>query len=241
MTESVRLSKYLADRFSCSRREAENYVQGGWVRVDGQIIEEPGLRIEPHQKVELATNARSEDHKPVTILLNKPEGYGTGSGGRPAGGLITAENQAQDDRSDRQLVKMDLKDLNLLMPLGTDTCGLIVFTQEYGIARKLTDDSAKIEQEYVVEVVGELSASGLKQLNHGLSWRGAPVAPMKVSWQSDTRLRFALKNPQPGLIADMCRQVGLTVVSIKRIRIGRLPMAGLPSGQWRYLLGYERF
>jgi 23S rRNA pseudouridine2604 synthase len=136
---------------------------------------------------------------------------------------------------------MDLKDLNLLMPLGTDTCGLIVFTQEYGIARKLTDDSAKIEQEYVVEVVGELSASGLKQLNHGLSWRGAPVAPMKVSWQSDTRLRFALKNPQPGLIADMCRQVGLTVVSIKRIRIGRLPMAGLPSGQWRYLLGYERF
>lgn len=241
MTDSVRLSKYLATRFACSRREAENYVQGGWVRVDGQIVEEPGLRIEPHQEVELAKNARAEDHKPATILLHKPVGYGAGPGAKPVLELIASANQAPDDRSGRHLVKMDLKGLDLFMPLAAGDSGLVVFSQEYGIARKLVDDAAKIEQEYIVEVAGELSADGLKKLNHGLSWRGAPLPPIKVSWQNETRLRFALKNPPAGLIADMCRQVGLKVLGIKRLRIGRLPMAGLPAGQWRYLLGYERF
>lgn len=241
MTESVRLSKYLADRFSCSRREAENYVEGGWVRVDGQIIEEPGFRIDPHQKVELAKNARAQDHKPATILLHKPAGYGDGDQARPALELIEAANLAPDDRSGRHFVRRDLRGLELVTPLEPQASGLIVFTQELGIARKLVEDAAKVEQEYIVEVAGELSADELKRLNHGLSWRGAPLPPIKVSWQNETRLRFALKNPPAGLILDMCQQVGLTVLGIKRIRIGRVPMSGLALGQWRYLLGYERF
>ena len=64
---------------------------------------------------------------------------------------------------------------------------------------------------------------------------------MKVSWQNETRLRFALKGVKPGQIEHMCRMVNLTVVSMKRIRIGRVPMASLPAGQWRYLHDYERF
>ncbi|NYT63788.1 RNA-binding protein [Alcaligenaceae bacterium] len=239
MTETVRLSKYLATRFSCSRREAENYVQGGWVRVDGRVVEEPGLRIEPHQQVELAANACHDDHKPATILLHKPVGYGEGA--RPLSDLIVPANQVGTDRSGRHLVKLDLSGSELLMPLAADACGLVVFTQEYGIARKLLDDATKLEQEYVVEVAGELSEEGLKRLNHGLSWRGAPLPSIKVSRQSENRLRFAIKHPPAGLIADMCRQVGLKALNIKRLRIGRLPMAGLPAGQWRYLLGYERF
>lgn len=241
MTESVRLSKYLADRLSCSRREAENYVEGGWVRVDGQLIEEPGFRIEPHQHVELAGNASAQDHQPASILLHKPVGYGSGAGARPALDLINATNQAPDDRSGRHLVKRDLNGLELVMPLPVDASGLVVFTQEHGIARKLLDDAAKIEHEYIVEVAGELAPEGLKRLNHGLSWRGVPLAPIKVSWQNETRLRFALKNPPTGLIPDMCRQVGLSVTGMKRIRIGRMPMSKLQAGQWRYLLGYERF
>ncbi|HEY9278519.1 MAG TPA: rRNA pseudouridine synthase [Eoetvoesiella sp.] len=241
MTESVRLSKYIADRFSCSRREAENYVEGGWVSVDGQVVEESGFRVEPQHEVRLAKDARAEDHKPVTILLHKPTGFGGGTEARPILDLLVAANQSPEDRSGRHLVKRDLRELDLVMPLDPDASGLVVFTQEYGIARKLLQDAAKIEQEYVVEVSGELSADGLKKLNHGLSWQGVPLAAIKVSWQNETRLRFALKNPPPGLIPDMCRQVGLQVLSIKRIRIGRLPMSGLPLGQWRYLLGYERF
>ncbi len=241
MTESVRLSKYLADHYSCSRREAENYVQGGWVRVDGQVIEEPGFRIQPQQHVELAEGASAQDHKPVTILLHKPVGYGGNPGERSVLELITPANRAPDDRCERSFVKRDLNGLELITPLGADALGLVVFSQEYAIARKLTDDAARIEHEYVVEVAGEIAADGLKRLNHGLSWRGVRLPPIKVSWQNETRLRFALKNPPAGLIPDMCHQVGLQVVSLKRLRIGRVSMSGLIAGQWRYLMGYERF
>ncbi len=241
MTDTVRLSKYIAAQFSCSRREAENYIEGGWVKVDGRVVEEPGYRIELHQVVELSENARADDHQPATILLHKPAGYSVTTGASPLIDLITPQNQAPDDRSGRRLVKVDLRGLTLAMPLAADASGLIVLTQEYGVERKLVQDAPRIEQEYVVEVAGEISPDGLKLLNHGLSWRGTPLPPAKVSWQNETHLRFALKNPPEGLIKDMCQQVGLTMKGMKRIRIGRLPMAGLAPGHWRYLLGYERF
>ena len=88
---------------------------------------------------------------------------------------------------------------------------------------------------------GELSAEGLKFLNHGLKFNGRALAPIKVSWQNETKLRFALKGVIPGQIAHACKSVGLQVVAMKRIRIGRVAMAKLPLGQWRYLMAHERF
>ena len=93
----------------------------------------------------------------------------------------------------------------------------------------------------LVEVAGSIREGGLALLNHGLPFNGKELAPMKVSWQNETRLRFAVKGVKPGQLAHMCRMVGLFIVSIKRIRIGRVPMASLPVGQWRYLHQYERF
>ena len=116
-----------------------------------------------------------------------------------------------------------------------------MLTQDWHVTRKLVEDAIKIEQEYIVEVTGDLVPYGLALLNHGLSFSGKLLPPIKVSWQNETRLRFALKNAQLGQIPHMCEAVGLTVVSMKRIRVGRMPMATLPVGQWRYLLGYERF
>ncbi len=241
MTESIRLSKYLAGLLPCSRREAENYIEGGWVRVNGQVVEEPGFRVHPPLAVELAEGASAEDHKPATILLHQPSGYGLAAPGCPVSDLIVPANQVSSGSPDRHFVKRDLKGLESVMPLESGASGLVVYTQAFTIGRKLTEDIARIEQEYLVEVVGELSGDGLERLNHGLSWQGVALPPIKVSWQSETRLRFALKNPAPGLIADMCGQVGLRVLDIRRIRIGRLPMAGLPAGKWRYLLDQERF
>jgi 23S rRNA pseudouridine2604 synthase len=118
---------------------------------------------------------------------------------------------------------------------------LAVLTQDFRVSRKLADDANSIEQEYVVEVAGELSAEGLQSLNHGLSFNGKALAPAKVSWQNETRLRFALKGVQPGQIVHMCRCVGVEVRLMKRLRIGRVSMSKLTQGQWRYMAGYERF
>lgn len=236
MTESVRLAKHLAESISCSRREAEQYVEGGWVTVDGVVVEEPGFRVD-RQTVELLPGAKLEPQAPVTILLHNLPGQSAES----ALQSIAPDSRIENDRSDLRFLKRHLNGLNLTEPLEPHAGGLLVFTQDWRVARKLIDDRMKIEQEYIVEVSGDLVSDGLAQLNHGLSFNRKPLPPAKVSWQNEQRLRFALKAPQRGQIAHMCEQVGLKVQFIKRIRIGRVPMAGLPQGQWRYLLGYERF
>ena len=118
--------------------------------------------------------------------------------------------------------------------------GLLVFTQDFRIARKLITDAAKVEQEYVVETAGKILPDGLQQLNKGIQQNGKLLS-VKVSWQNETSLRFAFKGVQRGQVADMCEKVGLKVLAMKRIRIGRVPMSSLQAGQWRYLLGYEKF
>ncbi|MBV6272193.1 RNA-binding protein [Alcaligenaceae bacterium CGII-47] len=241
MTESVRLSKRVADQFTCSRREAENYIEGGWVRLDGRTTTEPGIRVTAEQHIELAHNACADDRKPATFILHKPAGCDLARDINVLHELITPATQITEDRSARRFIKKDLAQLALVMTLEPQASGLVILTQAPGIIRKFAADKTKIEQEYILEVSGKLSPEGLQRLNHGLSWQGKPLAPAKVSWQNETHLRFALKDPAEGQPQDMCRQVGLRVGNIKRIRIGRFPMAGLPEGSWRYLLGYERF
>jgi 23S rRNA pseudouridine2604 synthase len=238
MTESVRLAKRVAELIQCSRSEAVQYIEGGWVTVDGQVVEEPGFRVQ-QQKVELSPGASLIEIEPVTILLHKPAGYDAVA--NPPVQLVTPDNHATDDRSGIRFLKRHLTALTLTDPLQASASGLLVLTQDWRVARKLVDDAARIEHEYIVEVAGEPIPDGLALLNQGMTWNGKPLPQVKVSWQNETRLRFALKSPPHGLIAHICEKLGLKALSTKRIRIGRVPMAGLQSGQWRYLHRSERF
>jgi 23S rRNA pseudouridine2604 synthase len=177
--------------------------------------------------------------EPVTILFHQPAD--TEMNADSIKQLICADTRAPDDRSGIHLLKQHFLKLTPCTPLELHAGGLSVFTQDYRVTRKLTDDAATIEQEYVVEVAGDLVEDGLKLLNHGLSYNGKPLPPVKVSWQNETRLRFALKGVKPGQVAHMCKAVGLQVKSMKRLRIGRVSMSKLPLGQWRYLMPYEKF
>lgn len=237
MSDPVRLSKRLAELLPCSRREAELYIEGGWVSVDGQAVEEPQFKVQPGQDVVLLPGARAESQPPLTLILHKPAGVSV----EQAQALLGAATRSADDASGQRLLKRHLQRLSTPLALESSASGLLVMTQNWGVIRKLTDDFSKIEQEYIVEVDGSLSEEQLKRLQFGLSYRGRPLTPCKVSWQSETRLRFALKAPQPGQLQHMCQAVGLQVQGIRRIRIGRLAMAKLPAGQWRYLGAHERF
>ena len=238
MTAPVRLAKRLAESVSCSRREAELYIAGGWVMVDGQVVDEPQFMVS-QQKVELHSEACLTPVASATILFHQPPAAGMDA--NSAQQLICADTRAADDPSGIHLLKQHLVRLTQGIPLEMNAGGLLVFTQDWRVARKLNDDAAMLEQEYVVEVAGELPPEGLKLLNHGLNFNGRPLSPVKVSWQNETRLRFALKGVQSGQIACMCKSVGLQVLAMKRLRIGRVSMARLPLGQWRYLMPHERF
>jgi len=233
MTVTIRLAKRLIELVSCSRSEAELYIAGGWVMVDGQVIEEPQYMVSDAQVVELHHAANLIPIEPATMLIHKPAFADAVQ--------ISAENRSADDTSGIYLLKQHLHRLTQCLPLERNAGGLQVFTQNFRVARKLTDEAATIEQEYIVEVEGELSAEGLKLLNHGLKFNGRMLPPIKVSWQNETRLRFALKGVIAGSVAHMCQAVGLKVIAMKRIRIGRVAMAKLPVGQWRYLMPHEKF
>lgn len=237
ITEPVRLAKRLAEMLSCSRREAELYIAGGWVSVDGQIVEEPQFKV-AQQKIELDPQATLAPLEPATILFHQPAGL---DGAAAAQQGIRAETRWPDDPTGIRLLKHHLAKLTATLPLEAGAGGLLVFTQDWRVARKLLDDAATVEQEYIVEFSGELTATALKSLNHGQSFNGRALPPSKVSRQSENRLRFALKNPQPGQIAHLCLSAGLTVQGMKRIRLGRVAMAKLAVGTWRYLGMGERF
>ncbi len=239
MTDPVRLSKRLVELIACSRREAELYIAGGWVMVDGQVVGKPQFMVSQQEKVELHPEASLAPLAPVTILFHQPPVAGMDA--NSAQQLICADTRAVDDLSGIHFSKQHLAQLKQGAPLEKNASGLIVFTQDFRVVRKLIDDAVTIEQEYIVEIAGELPPDGLKQLNHGLSFNGRLLPPIKVSWQNETRLRFALKGVQPGQIAHMCKSVGLQVRAMKRIRIARISMAKLQPGLWRYLMPYERF
>jgi 23S rRNA pseudouridine2604 synthase len=236
MSEPVRLAKRVAAIVPCSRREAEQYIENGWVRVDGQVVEEPQFKV-LEENIEIDPAASLAPVEPISILLHMP----ADADATLAQQLITAATHAADDHSGVHVLKHHFTKLTSTLPLQAGASGLLVFTQDWRVARKLIDDAAKIEQEYIVEVSGELVPDGLKLLNHGLKINGRELPPIKVSWQNETRLRFAIKDARPNQIAQMCERVGLKVLAMKRIRIGRVPMSSLPPGQWRYLPSHERF
>ncbi|MHC8385809.1 rRNA pseudouridine synthase [Pseudomonas sp. LB3P14] len=236
MTDPIRLSKRLIELVGCSRREAELFIEGGWVSVDGEVIDEPQFKVDT-QKVELDPEAKATAPEPVTLLLNVPVGMDT----ETAMATISAETLSEEHRFSKRPLKGHFLRLTASTDLQANASGLLVFTQDWKILRKLTADSAKIEQEYVVEVEGEMVAHGLNRLNHGLTYKGKELPPVKASWQNENRLRFAMKNPQPGVIALFCQAVGLKVVAIRRIRIGGVSIGKVPLGQWRYLSGKEKF
>ena len=251
MTEPVRLAKRLADMLACSRREAEQYIEGGFVAVDGVVVEEPQFRVQ-NQSIVLSPDASLLALTPVTILLHKPAGYesrdaahASGDAGvKTAAQLLTAANHAPDDRSGIRPLKKHFSSAELVTPLATAASGLVVFSGDWRVVRKLREDARLLEHEVVVEVSGDIKPGGLERLNridHGFTYRGALLPPAKVSWQSEARLRFALKGEMPGQIAYLCESVGLQVTAMKRLRVGRMPLSQLPPGQWRYLMPYERF
>lgn len=240
MSDPVRLAKCVADLAQCSRIEAERYVNGGWVTVDGRVVEDPAYAV-TSESVAIDPAAQLETVEPATILLHKPVGYDTISGRRAAAGLVQPEARWAEDPSGVRMLDRHFHRLTPLVPLDAEASGLMVLTQDGRVWRRLTEDGDEIEQEFVVEVSGDIGPYGLRKLNHGLHYNGRALPPCKVSWQNEIRLRFALKGVQGGQLREVCKQVGLDVVAIRRLRIGKVSLAKMPVGAWRYLPVGERF
>lgn len=248
MTEPLRLSKRMSELGLCSRREADDWIAKGWVKVDGQVIAELGSKVLPHQKITIERQAQAEQSRRVSVLINKPIGFVSGQaedGYKPAVTLVRPENRWTEDKLPLQFSAAQLKSLVPAGRLDIDSTGLLILTQDGRIAKTLIGEDTSVEKEYLVRVKytkgAKLPEHELKRLNHGLSLDGKALLPAKVRWQNEDQLCFILREGKKRQIRRMCEMVGLQVLALKRVRIGRVKLGNLPMGQWRYLGSDEQF
>ncbi|WP_431102849.1 pseudouridine synthase [Roseateles noduli] len=249
-----RLSKRMSELGLASRREADEWIESGWVTVDGQLAT-LGQRVGPDAKIEVDPAAREQQAQRVTILLNKPIGYVSGQaedGYEPASVLVKADTHWGEDPSKIHWAPGHGRGLAPAGRLDIDSTGLLVLTQDGRIARHLIGEDSDVEKEYLVRVAIEngdpeqapqhaLDPRAVAMLIHGLELDGVQLKPAKVSWANEDQLRFVLREGRKRQIRRMCELVGLKVLGLKRVRIGRIPLGQLPPGQWRYLAPWERF
>ncbi|HMW57198.1 MAG TPA: S4 domain-containing protein [Accumulibacter sp.] len=242
--ESPRLAKRVSEIAACSRREADEWIENGWVSVDGEVITRLGARVNPKARIKIKDAADKHISESVTILFNKPSHpVAAGAAGErdDAVALIRLDNYWAEGGTIFRFQARHLRGLALAGKLDADEGGLLVFTQEGSVARRLTGRDARLEKEYHVHVEGELSSVGLERLRHGLSLDKVKLLRAQVSWLHEQKLRFVLHESRKRQIQSMCEQVGLRVTEIKRVRIGGVSLGKLAVGKWRYLRADERF
>ena len=244
----MRLSKRMSELGLASRREADEWIAKGWVRVDGAVVKELGSRVLAGQHISIDAKARHQQAQRVTVLVHKPIGYVSGQaedGYEPALVLVTAANQWREDRSGTRFLREHLRSLVPAGRLDIDSVGLLVLTQDGRIARQLIGEDGAIEKEYLVRVqthdARRLPDESLALLRHGLELDGEALRPAQVEWVNEDQLRFVLTQGKKRQIRRMCEAVGLQVLGLKRVRIGRVMLGELPAGQWRYLRADESF
>src|SRR5450830_1860836 len=268
---TLRLNKRMAELGLASRREADEWIGKGWVKVNG-VVAEMGMQVTPDVRIEITKQAQGQQAKQVTVLINKPIGLVSGQaedGHEPAITLVQPQNRWVDDNARFFFHPSQLKSLVPAGRLDIDSTGLLVLTQDGRVARQLIGEDSVMEKEYLVRVsytgVAEpdgqpdrllqinegdpvtsnvqaiFPASGLEKLRHGLSLDGQALKPAKITWQNPEQLRVVLTEGKKRQIRRMCELVGLKVVGLKRVRIGNVMLGNLPLGQWRYLAPHEKF
>lgn len=240
----LRLSKLMSERGICSRREADRFIERGWVKVNGVVVNELGTKVDKNVDIRLTEKALTQQGQQVTVLINKPIGIVSGQaekGYRPAIHLVTLANFEGEGRIDQGWLRASTKSLAPAGRLDIDSTGLLVLTQNGKIAKQLIGENSNIEKEYLVRVEGQVTNEVLTKLCHGLKLDGRALKPAKVTQLNKDQLKFILKEGRKRQIRRMCEMVGLKVTGLKRVRIGKVRLGKLPPGRWRYLGENERF
>ena len=235
----TRLDRRLVELTGCSRGDATKYIEGGWVRVDGDVVDAPQHPVTT-ESVTLDPEATLDAAEPATLAWHKPAGFDIADADAVRRAIVPGTRWA-GDASGLRVLKRHFARLRPGMPLGPEDAGLMVWSQDGRVLKHLADHGVRLEQEWLVDVDGELAPYGWARIAGGTTFAGWPVAPFKVSWQSERRLRFAIKGMRPGLLRHLCAEVGLQAVACRRLRIGRIPLAKMAPGEWRHLVAADRF
>jgi pseudouridine synthase len=219
----IRLQKYCSEQGLASRRRAEEYIKNGWIKVNGQVVTELGVKVDPQiDVVEFSAKALKDQGKFQYILVNKPTGYVTNL---PQAG----EKEAKD------LLPVRLNKLHAVGRLDKDSEGLLLFTDDGVVAHRLASPKFKHEKEYAVTVDQVISPDVLAKYRKGIVLAGEQLKPVEATKVKGTTYRFILREGKNRQIRRMLERFGYNVNQLKRVRIANLKLGELKPGKHRSL------
>ncbi len=232
MAKPERLQKFMARCGVASRREAENIILSGRVRVNKKVVTELGTKIdEDNDKVFLDGELILPEKKLYYIMLNKPKGY-----------ITTAK-----DEFDRKTVLELVSDIEArLYPVGRldyESEGLLLLTNDGDFAYKMTHPTQHIPKKYHAVVEGTADLGHVMKLRQGVEIDGYLTKPAKVeiadTRERTTQLNITISEGKNRQIRRMCEAVGLPVIKLTRVSVGAVSLGNLPKGKWRHLTEAE--
>lgn len=212
----MRISKYFSLRRILSRRETEKYILLGKVRVNGEIVKELGKQIDPDKdKVEIV----GEVEKKTTLLFHKPRG-------------ISSSKIKSEGKNIFDLIP-EYAYLNAIGRLDKESEGLILLTDDGTLTSLITGKDHLIEKEYHVDVRERVTESKINSIKKGMMLNDGPTLPAKAKILSDNSFAIILREGRNHQIRRMADKLKLTVLKLKRVRVGNFLLGGIESGKYR--------
>lgn len=222
----MRIQKYMSERGLASRREAERLIKRGLVSVNGVVVREMGVQIDPAKDtVEVLPFAKKEIAAKKTIILYKPRGI--------ASSRIRAEGKSVYDLFPK------FSDLDIVGRLDKASEGLLMLSDDGVIAKAVTGAAHVVEKEYEVVVREDVNAGRLKMLEPGIELEDGMTLPAKTQFINKHVFRIILREGRKHQIRRMCEFLHLTVIALKRLRIGPIVLGNLKPGEFRTLTPQE--
>ena len=224
--EPIRLNKYLANAGVCSRREADEYIQKGNVKVNGQVVTELGTKITRQDEV-LFNDKRVQIESKVYIVLNKPKN------------CVTTSDDPQERMTVMDIVKNACTER--IYPVGRldrNTTGVLLLTNDGDLASKLTHPSFKKKKIYHVWLDKNVSVEDMEKIANGLELEDGEIHADAISYASETdksQVGIEIHSGRNRIVRRIFESLGYHVTKLDRVYFAGLTKKNLPRGKWRFL------
>lgn len=224
---SFRLNQAIAKSGLCSRRNADELIASGRVRVNGQIVTDYSAKVDPDRD-EISVDGRKLDiHQFVYIAVYKPRG------------LVTTVSDEKGRKSVMAMLPAELRHLRPVGRLDMNSEGLLIFTNDGDLTQRVTHPAHHLPKHYRVTVKGEIRDQHLSAMEKGMKLSDGPTQPARVKLiardRSSSTFDMVISEGRNRQIRRMCEQLGYQVSRLVRLGIGRLQLGQMTPGSWRYL------